>query len=76
VDCKGKFSSQKVGRSGAQLPLFSRNPPLVDTLTQSTDSTNPFLLQCFFQDYVKNNILKAEKLSDEKFYDLKNNIHR
>jgi hypothetical protein len=22
VDCKGKFSSQKVGRSDAQLPLF------------------------------------------------------
>jgi hypothetical protein len=27
VDCKGKFSSQKVGRSGAQLPQFTRNPP-------------------------------------------------
>jgi len=30
------------------------------------------------QDYVKNNILKAEKLADEKFFpnDLKNNINR
>jgi hypothetical protein len=27
VDCKGKFSSQKVGPSGAQLPLNSRSPP-------------------------------------------------
>lgn len=32
----------------------------------------------FVQDYVKNNILKAEKLSEEKFYanDLKGKIHR
>ncbi len=29
MDCKGKFSSRKVGRSGAQLPLFTRNPPQV-----------------------------------------------
>jgi hypothetical protein len=27
VDRKGKFSSQKVGRCGAQLPLYTRNPP-------------------------------------------------
>jgi hypothetical protein len=29
VDCKGKFSSQKVERRGAELPLFTRNPPQV-----------------------------------------------
>lgn len=30
------------------------------------------------QDYVKNNILKAEKLADEKYFpnDLKNNINK
>jgi hypothetical protein len=29
VDHKGRFSSQKVGRSGTQLPLYTRNRPLV-----------------------------------------------
>lgn len=49
--------------------------PTLNNRACSSSGTKQNLLPA--QDYVKNNILKAEKLSDEKFYsnDLKSNIH-